>query len=243
MPAAHEGLPRRRLGERAVVAHRLDGARQLGGGGDVAAEHAAGPQRRRHGVEAFPRREHVEHDAVDVAFGQLGLQVADGDRPGWVRRAEVALDVAPGDVGEVLAPLVRRQPAARPDGLEQRHRQGAGADPGLDDVRAGEDVGHLHNVAGVLGVDDLRAAGHRQHVVAQQRLECEVLRRADRHDDGVGAADEAVMVEDPLVGVELSAHLEGDRVHPALGVGELYLVARGEGSAPSCCSCGHPRRA
>ena len=46
-----------------------------------------------------------------------------------------------------------------------------------------------------------------------------------------GPPSSAVVLEDPLVGVELLARLEGDRVHPALGVGELHLVAGLQGAA------------
>ena len=60
---------------------------------------------------------------------------------GWLAPAEELGDVAPGDVGELLAPLVGRHPARRADGAQQRAGQRPGADAGLDDVGAGEDVG------------------------------------------------------------------------------------------------------
>jgi hypothetical protein len=46
---------------------------------------------------------------------------------------------------------------------------------GLDHAGAGEDVGHGHDLAGVLGIDHCRAARHREHVVAEQRTDREVL--------------------------------------------------------------------
>ena len=39
---------------------------ELGGGGDVAAEDAAGDERLGDGLQALPGGEHVEDDAVDV---------------------------------------------------------------------------------------------------------------------------------------------------------------------------------
>ena len=120
-----------------------------------------------------------------------------------------------------------------PHGPQQRHRERTGPHPGLDDDRAGEHVGHRDDLAGVLGVDHGGAARHRHHVVGQQRAQREVLdprgvrdRRAVRHPDQV------VVVEVPAVGVELLPGAQRDRVHPALRVGELDALARGEGAAP-----------
>ena len=87
-----------------------------------------------------------------------------------------------GDVGELLAPLVRRHAAVRADGAQQRAGQRAGADAGLDDAGAREDVGHRDDLGGVLGVDDRRAARHRDHELAQQRPEDEVLAAGGRGD-------------------------------------------------------------
>ena len=117
--------------------------------------------------------------------GRQGLdEVADGDGPGRVVPAEEGAAVAAGDLGEVLAPLERQQPAALADGPQQRHGQRAAADAGLDDRRAREDVGHLDDLARVLGVDDGRAARHRHDVVAEQRSQREVLDAGGVRDDG-----------------------------------------------------------
>ena len=57
-----------------------------------------------------------------------------------------------------------------------------GADAGLDDVGAREDVGHRDDLGGVLGVDDRGAARHRDHELAEQRPEDEVLAARGRGD-------------------------------------------------------------
>ena len=162
-------------------------------------------------VEALPGREHVQDDPVDGAgldrVGQRLDQVADGDRPGGVLAAEEGPDVALGDVGEVLAALEGVQHArASPTARSSDMLSAPGADAGLDDAGAGEDVGHRDDLAGVLGVDHGGAARHRQHVVGEQRAQREVLDAggvADRR--AVGRADEVVVGEVAAVGVELLA--------------------------------------
>ena len=76
-----------------MLADRLDGAGELGGGGHVGAEDAAGDQRLGDGLQALPGGEHVEDDAVDLGVAKVVLEVADGELPRGVRAAEVALDV------------------------------------------------------------------------------------------------------------------------------------------------------
>ena len=123
---------------------------------------------------------------------------------GW-SRPKKARALPAGDVGEVLAALERDQLAVVADGPQQRHAQGPGPDPGLDDPGAGEDVGHRHDLGRVLGVDHGRPARHRHHVVGEQRTQREVL-GAGRvgHDRPVGRADEVVVGEPAGVGVELA---------------------------------------
>ena len=107
-----------------------------------------------------------------------------GPRPGGsaLGGGEELVDVAAGDVGELLAQLVRRDPAPRADRAQQRAGEGPGPDAGLDDVRAREDVGQRDDLRGVLGVDDRRAAGHRDHELVEQRPEDEVLPAGRRGD-------------------------------------------------------------
>ena len=237
VPAPHERLPGRGLGVAAVVAHRLGDPGQLGGGGDITDEHAAGRHRVPHRVEALPGGEHVQDDPVHAGVldgvRQGFDEVADLDPPGRVLPAEEDARVAAGDVREVLAALEGDELPGVSDGPEQGHAQGAGPDAGLDDAGPGEDVGHRDDLAGVLGVDDRGAPRHRHHVVGEQGSQHEVLdARAVRHDRPVGAADDVVVGEAAVVGVELAAHLEGDRVQAALVVGQLDPVAHRERAAP-----------
>ena len=103
----------------------------------------------------------------------------------------------------------RSKDSSRPllaDGPQQRHRQGAAADASLDDRRPGEDVGHLDDLAGVLGVDDGGSTRHRHDVVAEQRPQREVLDVGGvGHDGAVGRTDEVVVAQEAAVGVELAS--------------------------------------
>ena len=203
---------------------------------DVIDPHAAGGQDGGDGVEAFPGGEHVQDHPVHGArlFGadHFFLEVPEGDLPGRVRAAEDRLDVAAGDVGEFLAAFEGMQVAVVPHRAEQRDGQGAGADAGLDDARAGEDVCHGDDLAGVLGVHHGRAAGHREHEVREQGAQGLVLLSDVVHDDGaVRLADDLVVVQEAPVGVEGPADLERDRVHAAALVRELDPLALAERSA------------
>ncbi len=73
VPVADHRLPGGRLVEAADLADGLDGPGELGGGGDVAADDAAGDERLGDGLQAFPGGEHVEDDAVDVGVAQVVL--------------------------------------------------------------------------------------------------------------------------------------------------------------------------
>ncbi|EHM25979.1 hypothetical protein SPW_5597 [Streptomyces sp. W007] len=230
VPVADHRLPGLRFGEAADLADGLDGARELGGGGHVGAEDAAGHQGLGDGLQALPGGEHVQHDAVDVGVGEVVLEVADGQLPGRVRGAEVALDVLLGDLGEVLAALVGVQHALLADGAQQEGAERAGSDPGLHDAGAGEDVGEGQDLARVLGVDHGGAAGHGQDVVGEQGAQREigdVSRGAD--NTALGSTDQLVVRERTLVGVEVLSGFEREGVVAALGVGELYLVPDLEG--------------
>ena len=124
------GVPRRRRG-------RLGHPRQLGRGGDVAAS------ARRRGPA--PRRPRPGTPRARACPGRRGRraalagfrQVADGEPPGRVRAAEEGLDVAPGRCRRSPAGARRSARSPRvPDRPQQRHRQRAGPDPGLDHPRA-----------------------------------------------------------------------------------------------------------
>ena len=214
VPVAHEGLPRLRLGEATVDADRLDEAGELGRGGDVRAHDAAGAEGVGGRVETLPGRQHVEDDPVGALAGgrqRLG-QVAEREPPGGMGlplgRSEELVDVAAGDVGELFATFVRRHPPVRADGPEEGAGEGAGADAGLHDVGTGEDVGERDDLRGVLGVDDGRAARHRDHELREQRSEAEVLPARGGDDrEALLAADQLVVLDVAAVGEEpLAGH-------------------------------------
>ena len=163
---------------------------------------------------------------------QVVLEVADGELPGGVRAAEVALHVLLGDLGEVLAALVGVQHALVADGAQQEAAERAGADARLHDAGAGEDVGEGQDLPRVLGVDHGGAAGHGQDVVGEQGAQREigdVSRGAD--NAALGSTDQLVVREGTLVGVEVLSGFERERVVASLGVGELDLVPDLEGPA------------
>ena len=139
--------------------------------------------------------------------GQALLEVAEPQVPGRVGLAlgggEELVDVAPGDVRELLAELERRHAAPRSDGAQQRAGEGTRAGTGLDDARAGEDVGERDDLGGVLGVDHGRSARHGHHELVEQRAEDEVLpARGGDEREALLAADHVVVVEVALVGEE-----------------------------------------
>ncbi len=234
VPVAEHRLPGGRLVEGADLPDGLDGARELGGGRDVAAEDAAGHEGLGDGLQALPGGEHVEDDAVDVRVGQVVLEVADGELPGGVRAAEVALHVLLGDLGEVLAALVGVQHALVADGAQQEAAERAGAHARLHDAGAGEDVREGQDLPRVLGVDHGGTAGHGQDVVGEQGAQREVGDVSGGADNAaLGCADQFVVREGTLVGVEILPGFERERVVAALGVGQLNLVPDLEGPAPA----------
>jgi len=219
-----------------VGTRRLGHPGELGDGGDITDEDTTGGQCAGDDIEALPGRQHVQDDPVDGArldgLRQGFDQVADGDPPGWVRTAEEALDVASRDVGEVLAAFEGVQVPLVAHGPQERHAQRPRAHAGFDHVGAGEDVGHGHDLTGVLGVDHSRAAGHGEHVVAEQRTDRQVLDAGGvLHGRAVRGADEVVVGQPAAVRVEVLARHEGDRVKSALGVGQLNALTLGELSA------------
>src|ERR1700735_5661690 len=118
MPAPQHGFPGRRLIEVALAAQCLNGTGELRGGGQVAADQPARDKRARRGGHMLPGGEHVQHHAVKgrgrlmlARLCAVGRQVADDELPGRVLAAEVALDILPGDLGEVRPALVGDQQA------------------------------------------------------------------------------------------------------------------------------------
>ena len=169
---------------------------------------------------------------LEVELGQPLLEVPEPQVPRGVRPAEEGLDVAPGDRGEVLAALDRHQAPADTEGAQEREGQAAGAHARLHHGGAGEDVAHRDDLAGVLGVDDGRAARHRQHVVGEQRAQREV-RDARRvlHDDALAGPDEVGVPQVAPVGVERAVGVQRDGVQAPARVGQLDALADPEGAA------------
>ena len=131
----------------------------------------------------------------------------------------------------VVADLVGDHRSGWPDSLQQRAGQRPRTGAGLEHPGAREHVAPHEDLRGVLRVDDLRAARHRQHVVGQQRAQREVGRADRGHDDAaLGLADQVVVGQPAAVGVVLPACLQGQGVAAALGVGELDAVAGAEGA-------------
>ncbi len=144
-------------------------------------------------------------------------------------------------VGEVVADLVAGHPALRAGRAQECTGERAGPDARLEDARAREDVGEHEDRAEVLRIDDLRTARHLQHVLGERRPhrdQARATRRADR--ETVVAADDAVVLDDAGVRVELAAGLERDQVPSLLVVDEEHPVAFGEptGHAPRSGSIG-----
>jgi hypothetical protein len=165
-------------------------------------------------------------------------EVSDGEAPCGMVAGEELGDVLPGHVGELLAPFVRRHPAVRPHRTEQGASERTGPDPGLDDVGAGEHVGHRHDLGGILGVDHGRAPRHGDDELGEQRAEDEVLpsrRRRDR--EPFLAPDQLVVVEVAAVGEEPLAGLETDVVPPSLAVGQPDPLPRPERAAMDTRPC------
>ena len=138
---------------------------------------------------------------------------------------EEGLHVAAGDLGEVGTDLVRVQLAVLADGPQQRTRERTRSGAGLQHLRTGKHVPHRDDLAGVLGIDHLRTAWHRQDVVTEQRPQREVGGPAGRgHHRALGQSDQVIVAQRPTVSVKLLAGRQHDRVQATLRVGELHPV-------------------
>ena len=209
VPAADDGLPGLRLGEAAVVPDRLGHPGELGRRSRrsrSARRPASAPSATasRHSQGASMSR--TTRSTSGSSRRQRLDEVADDEPPGRVRRRRRSSTLPRATSAKSSRRSKDEQLPLVADGAQQRQRQGAGPDAGLDDAGAGEDVGHRDDLGRVLGVDDGGAARHRHHVVGQQRAQGEVLdARGVRDDRAVGLADEVVVREQPAVGVELAA--------------------------------------
>ncbi len=128
-----------------------------------------------------------------------------------MRRSQLAgcspknvVDVAYRVLGVIVAQFVRRDGALGADRPQQRARQRTRAGAGLEHPRTGEHVALVHDLRGVLGVDHLGAARHRQHVVDQQRTQHqERVAVGGLHHAALGQPDHDVVGDGAAVGVEL----------------------------------------
>ena len=135
--------------------------------------------------------------------------------------------------GVVLAYVVGRHPSLGSNRAQQRARQRTGTGAGLQHAGTRKDVALVHDLGGVLRVDDLCAAGHRHDVVDQQRPQHQELVAAGGLDHtALGQPDHRVERNDAAMGVELPTGSEQHRVVPALRVGELYTITDGERTGP-----------
>ena len=143
--------------------------------------------------------------------------------------AEPQVDVGGGNVGKVLATFDGNEAALRADRIEKRHGQGTRARPCFDDGRAGEDIAHVGDDAGILRIDDRSAARHRHDVVDLERTQDLELAAFFRDDHlAVGTPNDIVMVESATVGLETTAADENHLVKASLGVANLNAVALGK---------------
>ena len=116
-----------------------------------------------------------------------------------------------------------------PDRAQQRAGQRPGSGAGLQHACAREDVTLVHDLRGVLRVDHLRTARHREHVIHQQRAQHQELVAVGGLDHAaLGLPDHRVVRDCAAVGVELAAGTEQHRVVPAFGVGELHSITDDE---------------
>ena len=221
VPTALQRLPGSRLGPALLCAHRLDGPGQLGDGRDVDDQHPAGHQQPGDRLQDVPRCQHVEHGTVHRCPGKVGVgDVGDDQPPVRGIGTEERRDIAPGVLGVVVADLVRDHLPVGSDRAQQRTGQRAGSGTGLQHRGAGKDVALVDDLRGVLGVDHLRTARHRHHVVHQQWPQHQKRVAAGGLDHAaLRQTDHVVVRDDAAVGVELSAGGEDHRVVPALGVG------------------------
>ena len=178
VPRPDQRLPGARLGERAVLAQRLDVA-----GTAASWWPRSRPARRRAPAPRPPSSAPPRAPACRARPGpparppgaRPGRRAA-APRPGAARRRS-APTLPAGDVGEVLAPLVAESPGRRSPTARSSEQVSAPEPAPASSTRApGKTSPMRDDLGGVLRVDDRGAARHRQHEVGQQRAERQVRR-------------------------------------------------------------------
>ena len=207
VPVAHQRLPGLRLGEAAVRAERLDEPATAGWWSRRTRRRCRpGAARRppRRGTPTGASMSRMTRSTRLARRGQRLGEVADGEPPGRVVAAE---ELGRRSARATSANSSRRSyDDTRPCGPTARSSEQVSAPdptPASTTSRAREDVGHRDDLGGVLGVDHRRAARHRDHELAEQRPEDEVLPARGRGDrEPLVAADQVVVLEVAPVGEE-----------------------------------------
>src|SRR5947208_3919980 len=186
------------------------------------------PARTEHGgdrLHELPRLGQVEEHAV--RWRLLREPVLDGAEPNREVRhlAEAHVDVGHGPPRELAALLVGDDAPVGPDRAQEGERERARARARLDDAAARVDVGPEQDHRQVLGVDDLRTAGHVEHVLAERGAEREIA-EAQRgpHPGALGLADDRVVRDPAAVGVERLRLPQEDQVALAALIDEQDLL-------------------
>ena len=146
--------------------------------------------------------------------------------------AEEVRDVPGGDVGELLTAFEGQHTSVVADRAQQGEGERTGADSGLDDGGTGEHIAHRGDEGRVLRIDHGGSARHRQHEVLvpwPHRLELDACGAVHGHTGR--SSEQIIMLDPPLVGVELLPGHQDDGVEPAAGIRELHFVAGSERSA------------
>ena len=215
---------------RPCLAKRLDHPGELGGRRHVRADHTARDERGRDRVE------HSHGASMSRTTRSTSLTSSDSTRSptasrhagcGSPKKRSTFVWAHGREVGPAF---VRHHLTGVADRAQQRAGQRARAGAGLDDPGAGEHVGHPRRSAP-------RPSGRRPRrraaSTARSRSAAAAARGTacppvDVTTTPSGRADQLVVLERALVGVERLARLQGERVEPALGVGQLHLVPRAE---------------
>ena len=230
VPAAHHRLPGGRLGR----SRRARAAPRRSGTAGSWWRRSSRPRRRatsasRDGVQALPRREHVEDDAVDVGRRSVVRRRGrrrSAARPGAGRRRTSRRCARA--ISAKSAPALVRDQTCRCSPTARSRQQDSAPEPApASTTRApGKMSAMRDDLRGVLGVDDGRAA---RHATARSRRAAAgsagTRAAAGPDDDALGAADQLVVARRSPGGCGTACRPEGDGVDAALGVGQLDRVA------------------
>ena len=180
-----------------VLLQRPRQAVYLKNGGQEAEHNPAHHQGIGDSVHRLPRFGHVQHHAVNAALLDAVVYAAYLDFQ-VVRFRDDAADVSHSLGQHRFINFVGDDPALAAHGPEQRGGERPRSQPTLDDRRAGEYVCKADDVAQVFRVNDLGAARHLPHIVAQRGA------HGQQRMPPVGAIPAADTAADDLVVVQPS---------------------------------------